>query len=987
MSARQFFATLLLATISVALTLVAEAQDDRPAQKFAPELWFRLADADKNGKISKEELEKFLNRGPRGKDAPGPQLLQRLFQRLDSDGDGAISQDEFRKWAELRRGGFGEGLLKSRPNAKGLADPPTAKPEVLPAKSGTRPIEPKSSEKSTFPEIAPQPKAEEKSPSAEPATPPKTEAKSPSAEPAAPPKTTSTPSSRSGSGDPMAFFEKKIRPVLVEHCYACHCSEHPDKVKANLVLDTRDGVRQGGDSGPAIVPGKPKQSLLLKAIQYHDDLKMPPKGKLPEAVVADFQQWIEMGAPDPRDGKAKVIRQEIDIVKGREFWAFQPPQRSEPPQPRNATWAYGDIDRYILAQLEARDLQPVADADENTLMRRLYFDLIGLPPTPEEIQKLTSDRDPKKWENLVDRLLASPAFGERWGRHWLDVARYAESSGRQVDIPYPHAWRYRDYVIQSFHADKPYPQFIREQLAGDLLPAKDEKHRAELLIATGFLAIGPKAHNERNPAQFAADLIDEQIDTVSQAFLGLTAACARCHDHKFDPIPMKDYYALAGIFRSTETCFGTLRVVQNVQTAPLLKLSDDSGVPKVGTKMTAAQRDAVQKQLEAAQQEFAEALKTARQDGGVRLLFLRSRISQLEDQLRTHDPQTGEPYQYAMGVRDRYFPGDARLLIRGEVDKPGETVPRGFLQVLTPTPVKIGKTSGRLELADWIASESNPLTARVMVNRIWLHLFGRGIVATPDNFGNSGALPSHPQLLDYLALRFMQEGWSVKKLIREIVLSRTYRLSSQFHAGNYEKDPDNVFLWRQSKRRLDAEAIRDAMLAVSGNLSRTPPIGSPVARGAAGSFPMLPRPGFRSGEPMNNYRSVYLPIIRDQVPEALALFDFADASAVHGDRPTTSVPAQALYLLNNPFVLQQAESAAERLYRSASSDAERLQRAYLLFYGRTPRDSEVQTAQRFLNTYRLSLSRERLSGERATREAWTALCQAMMASAEFLYLN
>ena len=367
---------------------------------------------------------------------------------------------------------------------------------------------------------------------------------------------TSLAAEKPATPEGIAFFEKKIRPVLVDKCYQCH-SAKAEKLRGNLFLDSRDGMRKGGDLGAAVVPGNVNESLLIQAIrQTEEHLKMPPKQKLPDVVIADFETWVKMGVPDPRDDGTKIVKKEIDIEKGRQFWAFQPPKRTAPPEVKDAAWPRSDIDRFLLAALEAKHLEPVADADKHTLLRRVYHDLIGLPPTPEEVEAFVNDQSAEAFEKVVDMLLASPRYGERWGRHWLDVARYGESAGKQFNFNFPHACRYRDYVIAAFNSDKPYDRFVKEQLAGDLLPAANEKQKAEMQIATGFLAIGPKDLSERVPLQFTMDLVDEQIDVTTQAFLGLTVGCARCHDHKFDPIPTKDYYALAGIFRSTTTCYG-----------------------------------------------------------------------------------------------------------------------------------------------------------------------------------------------------------------------------------------------------------------------------------------------------------------------------------------------------------------------------------------------------------------------------------------------
>jgi hypothetical protein len=571
----------------------------------------------------------------------------------------------------------------------------------------------------------------------------------------------------------------------------------------------------------------------------------------------------------------------------------------------------------------------------------------------------------------VDRLLASPQFGERWGRHWLDVARYAESCGRSINFAYPHAWRYRDYVIDSFNKDKPYDQFIREQLAGDLLFAKDDQEKAEFLVATGFLAIGPKTHDERSRPQFMMDVADEQIDVTFQAFQGLTVACARCHDHKFDPIPQKDYYDVAGIFRSTETCYGTIRVFLNVHPSPTIDLPKEAGVTTHLEPLTTERRAGIEKQIQDTRSQMKE---ITGQNAFLRRIFMQSRVSTLQSQLAQYEAD-GTPKPLAVGVRERANAADSRLYIRGELSQPGETVQRGFPQVLTMQQPAIASGSGRRELADWIASKDNPLTPRVMANRVWLHLIGRGLVPTPDNFGASGQPVSHPALLDYLAGTFADNGWSVKKLIRSIVLTRAYQLSSQFDQKNCEADPDNVLVWRMPKRRLEAEALRDTMLALDGRLDLTPPKGSAVARGGEGNVGFRFRGG-PSGDPIatDTHRTVYLSIVRDGLPEMLTLFDFPDPSLIIGERATTTVPAQALFLMNNPFVVQQAQAMGDRLLASGDNGSSLLTQAYLLCYSRPPSSQELRTAQKFIDDYGRNHER---------RATWTALCQALFASAEF----
>ncbi len=574
---------------------------------------------------------------------------------------------------------------------------------------------------------------------------------------------------------------------------------------------------------------------------------------------------------------------------------------------------------------------------------------------------------------------------------------------------YPHAWRYRDYVIAAFNADKPYDQFIKEQLAGDLMFSSDPKVKAERMVATGFLAIGAKTLNERNGVQFELDVADEQIDVTTQAFLGITAACARCHDHKFDPIPTKDYYALAGIFRSTETCYGTIRFIQSNRPSPTLTLPKDCGLPASTTEtLTAAEKARVEKQIEDLNKQIADATDP------IRTILPRGQVSLLRSRLDAFDAD-GNPKLLATGVRDKPagkggfgggFAGpkggfggfggtatiaDSPVYTRGEPDKAtSERVPRGTLQVMSKTPLKIRSgTSGRLELAEWIASKDNALTARVMANRVWLHLFGAGLVPTVDNFGAAGQGPSHPELLDHLALTFVDQKWSVKKLIKTVVMTHAYQLDSKTNAKNYEVDPDNALVWRMAPRRLDAEAMRDSMLAVSGQLDDKPPVGSAVSRAGEGPFNGQPRLGGgiaqAINDPRNVNRSVYMPIVRDNLPEALALFDAPDPSLIAADRPTTTVPAQGLFLLNNPFVIRSAEAAADKLTKGTTTDTERVRAAYLSFYGRPPNEKELQGAEKFLKDYGAQLTKDRVPAVRRERETWAVFCQALFASAEFQY--
>jgi Protein of unknown function (DUF1549)/Protein of unknown function (DUF1553)/Planctomycete cytochrome C len=775
------------------------------------------------------------------------------------------------------------------------------------------------------------------------------------------------------------FFETKIRPVLVTHCFKCHSST-AEKVRGGLRVDSREGLRLGGDSGPAIAPGQPDESPLLRAIRYVDeDLQMPPKGKLPDTIVADFEAWIRMGAPDPRSAPSSstLDRASADIAKGRDFWSFRRPKKSEPPPVKRTDWARDDLDRFVLAALEARGLAPVADAGRVRLLRRITFDLIGLPPTPEELDAFLADQSHDALAKVVDRLLASPRFGERWGRHWLDVARYAESSGK-TNFSYPQAWRYRDWTIASFNADKPYDQFVREQIAGDLLPAEDDRQRADQLIATGFLAIGSKAHDAENRGQFILDVVDEQIEATTRAFLGLTVACARCHDHKLDPIPQRDYYAVSGIFRSTQTCSGTLAgVFPNFNASPLIELPAAAKAPLAQPSLTADQRAAMEGRVAALFRE-RDSIPPGEMNRD-RLRRVNSQLATLRYRLAVDSPD-GSPRAFAMGVRERDEVVDSPLYARGELDQPGEVVRRGLVRVLCDeSSESIATGSGRRELAVWLASPSNPLAARVFVNRVWLHLFGRGLVPTPDNFGAAGGPPSHPEMLDTLAVDFMAGGWSTKRLIRRIVLSRAYGLDSAYDPRNFEIDPDNTLVWRMSKRRLEAEAVRDALLIVSGRLATDPPVGSTVARMGEGLALFLRVAGLDASD---THRSVYLPVVRDQVLESLALFDFADPSLVTGARATTTGPAQALYFMNGPFVTRQAEALAERIRTGEGNDVAHVGRAYRLVLSRPPTAKETERALVFLRDFA-----ERASRVTPKRESWSAFSQALLSSAEFRYLD
>ncbi|WP_395739699.1 PSD1 and planctomycete cytochrome C domain-containing protein [Prosthecobacter sp.] len=765
--------------------------------------------------------------------------------------------------------------------------------------------------------------------------------------------------------DAVAFFESKIRPALAKHCYECHSAES-GKSKGGLMLDTKQGIRTGGDSGPAVVPGDAAKSLLLTAIKHADpDLEMPPKKPpLSKAVIADFEAWIKAGAADPRETAAKAAeRPPVDVESGRKFWSYQKPQRIA-----------GEIDGFIRARLKENGLSSAPEAEPVVLLRRLYLDLIGLPPTQEQASAFSIS----KLETTVDELLASKEFGVRWGRHWLDVARFAESNGRESNLTFPHAWRYRDYVIDAFNADVPFDRFITEQIAGDQLPAENDAERARLLIATGFLAIGPKGLNEMNKEQFAADVADEQLDTVTRAVLASSVACARCHDHKTEPFSMEDYYGLAGIFKSTQTFYGNWIDSENNNQGHLIRLPDLPGQVIPRPSVTEARVKQLKQELaqlnadEKAQQEYVLKAKVEGRDisgeyhkiltNAIRILWTRGGV---EGALETVD-DTGRSLPLCMGVRDANHISDSQLYDRGEIAHPVKSVPRKFPRVIEVRGSAPRQKSGRLELAHWVVSRDNPLTARVMANRVWRHLFGAGIVRSVDNFGFSGGRPSHPELLDHLALKFMDGGWSVKKLIKEIVMSKSYRQSS---AGHSEKDPDNQFLSHANKRRLDAEVIRDSMLAVSGSLDTSRRPGSLVAELDGQSVSLI---GFDSKLPQDldgsRRRSIYLPVIRDHLPDVLEQFDVANPNLVTGDRDVTNVPLQALYLMNGPFVQAQAAALAKRV----QSSPDRVKTAFQLCFNRMPDAQELALAEKFFGNASADDSK-----------LLAAFCQSLLASAEF----
>ncbi|QDT95426.1 PSD1 and planctomycete cytochrome C domain-containing protein [Gimesia aquarii] len=752
-----------------------------------------------------------------------------------------------------------------------------------------------------------------------------------------------------------AFFENKIRPVLVKKCYSCHSSQ-AEELGGKLRMDTRDGMREGGESGPAFVEGRPNESLLIQALRY-DGLEMPPNEPLPESVISDFVTWVKMGVPDPRVAHPLIAKKptEETTEANPALWSFQPVSDPVVPAVQNAGWCYDSIDQFILSRIESKDLRPTEDATPATLIRRLHFDLIGLPPTVEQVESFVADyqrRGQRAVAHLVDELLASPHFGERWGRHWLDVARYGESNGNDGlgrNPTFPHAWRYRDYVIQALNADVPYDRFLTEQIAGDLLPAANPDEKDRLLVATGFLAIGSKPAKAMN-VNFDMDVVNDQIDVISTGVMGLSVACARCHDHKHDPIPTSDYYAMAGIFLSTETMWGF--AANQPLTAPetplhILKSKNVYIHPP---------------------------------ESGVKPVIDKHTLSRKKKPKNIYPPGT----PLAMGVREKKKPVDCKINIKGESKKLGPSVPRGFLSAckIEQPPSITAKSSGRLQLAEWLTSADHPQTSRVMVNRIWLHLYGQALVRTPDDFGVYGERPTHPQLLDHLATRFRSEGWSIKQFIRNIVLSRTYQLSSFCDEDILDFDPENRFHCRHNRRRLDAESLRDTILAVSGQLNWEPGRGSAIA-----NVDELVNKASNLHQP-SNHRSIYLCLLRHSEPPELSAFDLPDSTKPVGKRNETTLPTQSLFLINSSFLIDQAQYFAKDILAISKLDERgRVIQVYRRALNRAPSDSELQRSLTLLKNVDSELKEEISQDAIRQVTVWATLCQALLSTNEFRYVD
>ena len=975
-----------------------------------------------------------------------------------------------------------------------------------------------------------------------------------------------TDSTSANGGARLEFFESRIRPVLVEHCYECH-SGAASSVKGGLRLDSREGTLAGGDSGPAVVVGDPDQSLLVQAIR-HSSFEMPPDRKLSDQIARDFETWIKDGAVDPRDGKAVTRRSQIDIMQGRQFWSFRPVVRPSIPSLAAETvqWCRNDIDVFIAERHARENISPTLDATPEQLIRRLHFVLTGLPPVAEQIDAFVAacqvDQD-KAVGQLVDDLLQSRHFGERWGRHWLDVARFAESSGGGRSLMYPHAWRYRDYVIRSFNHDKPFPQFVREQIAGDLLPAENDAQRDDQLTGSGYLIMGAINFEQQDKEALRMDVIDEQIDSMGRTFLGMTLGCARCHDHKFDPIPASDYYALAGIFRSTHTL--TPGNVSGYVTAALR-----TGFDSESLKKWQQQDQLLQARLAAAEQSHAggdakpsgeeilpdslpgividdtDAVFTGEwtpstslrpfvgqgywhsghqkkgvevrytvdlphdgkyavrlshdyshsrsssvpvtihhADGAATVLVdqtqrpnvdgvfaalgefhfsasnpavvvvdaanasagyviadavqlipvdqppetpssklllkdaagekqtmqdLRQQVATLRNQIKDH-ARLKPSQPVVMSVEDEANPADWHIHLRGDAHRRGAVVPRGFLTVATwpdqrlvmlseGSPAAVAEIpdgqSGRLQLADWLADANNPLTTRVFVNRVWMHVMGEGLVRNPDNFGATGLPPTHPQLLDYLADSFAREDrYSTKQLIRRLCTSRTFRMSSMTSQADFQKDPDNLLMARANRRRVDAETLRDSMLQISGQLDLSISQGQTIGRLSTYDN------GYQHEKYPLHARSVFVPFFRNAMLDLFFTFDGANPNTVTGKRTVSTLPAQSLYLMNSPFVSKQARLAAERLLRTASGDATAARpdqtellanAAWRQTLGRRPSPAELAAIRsRVAQTTETTQATQSTpaSGDDFERsvELWTEVFHALFGSVDFHHVD
>ena len=741
------------------------------------------------------------------------------------------------------------------------------------------------------------------------------------------------------STEEIEFFEAKVRPLLVEHCYDCHSTDAA-KLRAGLYVDSREGMIKGGDNGPAVVVRKPDESLLIEAVRYKS-YEMPPDQKLQDEDIDILVKWVEKGLPWPKVATSPghlVVEQDIDWAKAREsHWAWRPVQRPE--VPASVGENTHPIDAFIAASQHDAGIQPGPSTDAGILVRRIYVDIIGMPPTPLQVSQFVNadaaDRD-KAVADLVNELLASPLYGQRWGRHWLDVARYSDGFGGFLDnAGLENAWRYRDWVVNAYNHDMPLNRFLQLQIAGDLLGDKRDA------VATGFFALGPLYRSDGGDPDSVAlangDTLDDRIDTLTRGLLGVTGSCARCHDHKFDPIPQKDYYSLAGIFNNTE-----------VQSLPL---SPDDVVTRFN-EHSAAVTELTKKVKRLRKQEDPTAL---------------AELQSQQQELKKNAPSE---IDFAHALHDTGS-SDMKVAIRGNLRKEGDVVPRRFLRVVAgPEPTPFTEGSGRKGLAAAIVDPQNPLTVRVFINRIWMHHFGEGIVSTPDNFGVLGERPSHPELLDWLASEFIANGWSVKQLHRLIMTSKTYQRSSHFVEESFVKDGDNRLLWRMSPRRMDVESWRDSLLSITGELD-TKANGPPVDNIMASSRRTLYARVSRNGDAFPS-------------DEFLRRFDFPAMRATVGKRPRSVVPQQFLFLLNSPFMLNRAKALVARLEGMADTNEQRIHHAYQLLFSRSPSDEEARIGLEFLAQKSDATTAESASSDITQ---WQLYAQTLLSSNEFMFVR
>lgn len=768
--------------------------------------------------------------------------------------------------------------------------------------------------------------------------------------------------------DDFQFFEQRIRPVLVEHCYPCHATG-AKSIRGGLLLDSQAGMLRGGDSGPVLIPGEGETSLLVSALR-HEAYEMPPGKRLPESAIDDFIAWINRGAADPRvDAPQPAPELESPAARDpRSHWAFGAIGEVSVPQIQQVAWVDNPIDNFVLASLEQQGWRPAPEADRFTLIRRLSFDLRGLPPTLPEIDSFVRDQRPGAYDRLVDRLLADPAYGERWGRHWLDCVRYADTNGADENHAMPSAWRYRDWAIDAMNDDLSYDQMIMQQIAGDLLPTPDDEvAAARQLTATGMLVIGPKMLAEQDKEKMIADIVDEQIDTVSRTFLGLTIACARCHDHKFDPVAAADYYALAGIFTSTKSMANRDFVSQWLE-RPLPSRAITRARTSHAAQVQAAKerRDKLvsmaNSQLMATGQ-FASLPEKPREHYSQ---VERTELETLEKEIEALEKSTPQ-YETAMAVTEA-DPVDVAVHIRGNHLRQAEAkTSRGApkcLQMDLALETIPPDQSGRLELAKWLCDPRHPLTARVMVNRIWAWHFGEGLVRSPSNFGYRGEPPTHPELLDFLAAQWVRHDWSIKWLHRQIVTSKLYRMTSDVRTYE-QQDPENRLLWRRTPRRLEIEALRDSLLSIAAGLERR--FGGPG-----------------SGEESAR-RTVYLQIDRAALREIFSIFDYVDPASHIEQRPVTTVPSQALFLMNHPLVHQQADRLARHLLDQSHERTSQCDDLWRTLYGRPASSAELELSAAYLDAARELVDSSLSEGEQE-QQAFASFIRTMIAGEEFLWI-